>query len=392
IKKRIGSAAPDLKRKTEYLLNLPLFDHKFTLEDINAYLVVLQGVKELNPEIIKLISSIFQEVRCIKVDLPDNKSYYLDGQFRTIWPDLNIPYSFSTTLYYSEGYVKKYFQGNSPLSLLSAPGYDTPSQEFFDFILNQDAEEKAILKLTLYNNKLEEIKNITVEKDRKRFFVFGLWPWQFSKFRKVNSIGDYKLYQFLPLKKDFYLAPIEVELMQQDVNKRVTLRGCGLKSDLSGKINLVILSNLSASEAAPERLAELYLSHWPNLEEGLQDFSRKIEFFTYSADYQHSSLLRELLELDKEPFIDIKQTLGLYTKALDFFLRRYFFPSGYEKKGELSEFYKLKARIKITKDHLDLIFQLPEEYPLRRDLEYACRRLNELEVVLENNKRLWFNT
>lgn len=325
------------------------------------------------------LADLEKEVRCIKVDLFDGGNFYLDGQLRTVWPSPNIPYNFSTTNYISNSYVKKHFQDNHPFILFTAPGYDKPSPEFFDFILSLNSNGKAISKLTFYSNKLEELKNIPIGKNRKGSFIFGLWPWQFSNFRKVNSIGEFKLFFQENLKKDLFLANIEIELSQPTVNTRVTLKGCALKADLAGKINLVILSNLDQEQADSENLANLYLLRWPNLEEGFQDFSRKSEFFTYSAGDQYSFSLQGL-ELDKKT-------------ALDFYLRWHFFPAGYEKSDFLTmsdRFYKLKTKLKIKKDFQEICFQFPSGYLFTKDLEYACRRLNEMDIVSNDGKKIMY--
>src|SRR3989338_3693022 len=186
-----------------------------------------------------------------------------------------------------------------------APGYETPTKEFFDFISGLESEEKQISNLTLYGNKFEEIEVIPVEKTKKRSFVFGLWPWQFGQFRSVKLLGEFKPWLFEGFKNDLYLANIELELLQQTISKRVTLRGLALKTNLNEKIRLVILSNLSFDEINRENLAKLYLSHWPNLEEGFQDFSRKIELFTYTASSFHSFFSPESFNLHKEALPDL---------------------------------------------------------------------------------------
>ncbi|MFH1397217.1 MAG: hypothetical protein ABIH27_01530 [Candidatus Omnitrophota bacterium] len=353
----------------------------------NPYLIDLKDVMtmgpgpELGPE---LLDAIFKEVRCIKVDLSGGKSFYIDGQFRTIWSTPYIPFIFSANIDESISYIKKRLKENEPLILFTAPGTNSPSEEFINFLLAMNNNPENISKLTLYADNLEEIKVITVEQKQPRSAIFALWPWQFSSFRSIKSIGEFKQFYQESLKKEVYLANIELELMQQTVNKRVILKGCALKDSLSAKISLVILSNLTAEEIAPEELFNLYLSRWPNLEEGFQDFSRKIEYFTYSAaDYSGFSLQG----------LELEQKTGLYLRALDQYIRVNFFPPGYEKKkfsNMCEQIYNLKTKIKIEEEYLNLSFQLLPEYPLLKDLAYACRRINERNIIIEN-RRLGLN-
>ncbi len=344
----------------------------------NPYLIDLKDVRNMGPG--PDLGSIFKEIRCIKVGLSSGKNFYIDGQFRTIWSTPYIPFIFSATIDESNSYIKKYFKENNPLILFTAPGTSSPSEEFLNFLLAMNNDLEGISKLTLYGNKLDEIEVITIAQNQPKSAVFTLWPWQFSSFRTIRSIGEFKQSYQENLKKEVFLANIEVELLQPTVNKRVILRGCALKINLSAKISLVILNNLKAEEKAPEELFNLYISRWPNLEEGFQDFSRKIEYFTYSA-VDCSGFSLQDLELEQEP--------GLYLRALDQYLRINFFPPGYEKQNFSSmsdQIYNLKTKIKTEKGYINLFFQLSPEYPLFKDLAYVCRRVNERNIIIENRR------
>lgn len=381
MKGQLNSSIPDLLSKIEALLYGPL-DMSFLNE--------LQDVKALPFAIFRIISSVFQEVRYVKVNLSDADSFYLDGQLHTVWSTHQLPVDFSTTTYNIKSYINRYFGENKPFVLFMAPGYETPTKEFFDFILGLQSEEKQISSLTLYGNKFEEIEVIPIE-NKRRSFVFGLWPWQFGQFRRVKSaIGEFKPFNFEPLKKDFYLADIEIELSEPTVNRMVTLKGCALKANLNEKIRLVILSNLGF-EGSKEELAGLYLSHWPNLEEAFQDFNHKVELFTYTANSQQFFSL-ESLGFDRENSSDIKALFDYYLKALDLYARRYFLPAGYENKDfpTMNEhFYSLKTQVKQEKNYLQTTFQPASGYPYLKGLSYACRRVNEKEVIFPDGKQLW---
>lgn len=406
IKNRLNLSNPELLAKTEALLFeflanpqarsdyglWALIKRKFTPEIISSYLVELRAVSALSADIFRAISGIFQEVHCLKVDLADHNSLYLDAQLRTVWSTPYTPYDFSATINNTKSYINKYFREDKPFILFMVPGYEVPTKEFFDFILSFEAREKSISKLTLYGNKLQEIEVIPITGTQKRYFIFGLWPWQFTAYRKIEKMGEYKLFYFEPLKADFYLAEIELELSQPNVNHKVTLRGCALKTDPSTKIRLVILSNLFSPAVSIEELANLYLGHWPNLEESFQDFSRKIELFTYTAASAHF-FSTESLNLTSDSSSSIEALLNDYLKALDAYARWRFLPQGYEEKdfaATKERFYSLPTRLKKQKDSILITFQPPADYPFLKDLQYALRRANEREISFGEGKRLWF--
>ena len=409
IRNRLNKQEGELLAKTESLIYHSLFEtpkeaenqelfslwnligKKFSSEIISLYLNELQSVKIIALDILQIISRALQEVHCVKVDYLDGDASYLDGQMYTIWSTPNIPYDFSSTTYSIKSYMNKYFYKDGPFVLFTAPGYDTPTKEFFNFILSLDSTEKGITNLTLYDNKLEKLEVIPLEEHKRRFFIFGLWPWQFGGYRKVNKIEEFKPFYFETLRKDFYIAETEIELLQPVTKQSVTLRGCALKTSLAEKMRLIILSNLTNDAAKLEELANIYLTHWPNLEEGFQDFSRKIELFTYTPTSQRFFAADNLL--NKEPDPDINGLFYYYLMALDFYVMWHFLPFGYEDKdfSTIKErFYTLKAGLKKEKDYILLTFQPPPEYPYLKDLEYACRRVNEREIFNYEGKRLWF--
>ncbi len=408
VKNRLNKQDSDLTAKTEALVYLPLWepdaqnkdlsqlwaliDKQLSLEVVLSYLDVLQGVKTISLDIMRIIPNILQEARYIKINLSGTEVVYLDGQMHTLWSTPHIPYDFSSTIYNIKGYINKHFSESAPFILFMAPGYDSSTKEFFSFISGLDSRDGGISRLTLYNDKFEELEAIHLEPGKRRFFIFGLWPWQFVEFRKVKKIEDFKPFYFEGLKKEFYVAEIEIELSQPIAEQVVTLRGAALKTNPAEKTRLVMLSNLSSEAATPGQLANIYLSHWPNLEESFQDYSRKIERFTYAGSSQRS-FSTESLDLNKDATAEIKTLLRNYLKTLDLYVRCHFLPPGYETKDFSTmkgQFYDLKAILKREKGCVSATFLAPTGFAFQKELEYALRRLNEREITFVDGKRLWF--
>lgn len=391
--------------KTEALIYLPLFQtpqegqigalqaligRGIPSEDIVSYHNELQSVTTLGSGISQIIGDVSKEARCIKVDFSTKDSLYIDGQMYSVWSTPHTPYDFSTTIYNANSYINRHFNDNSPLILFTAPGYNAPTKEFFGFISGLESQTKNITGLKIYGNKYEELDSITLEGVKKRFFVFAMWPWQFVNYRKVVKIGEFKPFYFEPLELNLYLADIEIELMQPDVKQRLTLRGCALKTLLSEKTRLVILGNLAIEAAQPENLANIYLNRWPNLGETFQDYSRKIELFTYMGSSQRFFSL-ENLKTDQAP-LGTKTILTDYLRVLDLYVRWHFLPEGFKEKDFPTikeQFYGLNAIVKRENGRTTVKFSPPQGYLFQKELEYACRRINEQEIILADNSRLW---
>jgi hypothetical protein len=283
-----------------------------------------------------------------------------------------------------KNYLNRYFFEGAPLVLFTAPGYDIPPKEFFTLLFNFNNVDKAPHVLTLYGNKLEDLESITLHQQKSYSVVFCLWPWQFTSHRKVKNLGDFKLSHIDSVNKDLYLAEIEMDLWQPSLAQSITLKGCAVKTNLNEKTKLAIFSN-NMSVGSLDKLAGLYLSHWPNPEGLFQDFSRKIELSTYTGNTQKFAFLGDSAK-GSEPMEELKEIFVNYIKMLDAYLRWYFLPSGYQQKDFVftsENFYKLPATLVVDKTKASVKMQVGAGYPYLKDLEYFICRFNERQIDLE---------
>jgi hypothetical protein len=410
IKNRTGRQKDDLTAIIENLTYLPLLEKGIDFaslsplsslvskaippEALQAFLTEMQADKSVNMDILHVFLSALQEARCVKATFSDGNSVFLDGQMHSVWSTQHIPYDFSGCVNNLRGYINKYFHQNIPFNLFMASGYEIPTREFFSFLMSLEAKGSAITKLIIYGNKFEELETITLDQPKKYFYIFGCWPWQFSEQRKVNKIGAFKPMRFPGFNKDLYLAEVELTLTQPVINQSLTLRGCAIKTSPTDKVRQIILSNIREDMMTVQELAGAYLGHWPNLEEAFQDYSHKVELFTYTVGSQRF-FSAENLSLKKTSAQDIRALFANYLEALDAYVRWHFLPTGYEDK-EFSvlkeQFYDLPATFERQEDRVLITFQPPDGYAYLNELQYVTHRVNEREVILNDGSRLWLST
>ena len=409
ISRQLASAPADLSAKTEALIYMPLFnlsgmakgklfdplcalvEKEIFLEDIFTYVNSLQSVSITGSGLLSGVLHLLRQVRGFKVILSTGKELYLDAQLNTVWPTQQTPYSFSTTIYDAKSYINKYFFRDEPLVIFTAPAQDAPSEEFFTLLLSTNVQSGYISRLDIYGDKFEQLQSVQVEQEKRRVLVFGLWPNQFVEYRTIKKIGEYRPYNFAPLKSAFLIADVEIELLQPTTNQQVTLKGCVLKRSPAEKPCLIILSNKEQGWESIEKLADTYLSRWPNLEEGLLDFSRKVEQFSYFGAERDIFSTRSLAF--EESTAPIKVFFENYLKILGLYFRWYFL--GEELKNKdfptiKKVFYDLKATIKRQKRQIFITFHPPAGFLRQKELEYACRRLNQRQIEFSDGCRLWF--
>ncbi|MBP7835980.1 MAG: hypothetical protein KA022_00710 [Candidatus Omnitrophica bacterium] len=395
VKGRLGSTEGDFNAVIENLIYLPLLKEAISppaMDKLSACLKEIESIKVMNLDILRIITLCLQEVRCVRMILSDGENVYLDGQMYSVWSSPHIPYDFVSPIHNLKKYINKYFNEGQPLVLFNAPGYDMPSSEFFSLLAAFDAQSSSISNMILYGNKFNELEVIPVTSAKKRFIIFGLWPWQFTECRKVKNIGQFRRLHLEPQNSDFYIADIEMSLSHPRLGRQVSLSGCAVKTSLSEKTRLVILSNLSSGDKSSEELAATYLNHWPNLDEAFQDYSHKIELFTYAANSQRF-FSAEKLNPQLDHVLSVEELLRNYLLALDAYVRWYLLPSGYADK-ELAlikeRFYDLEIQLAGNNESRLAGFILPPEYSFGKDLGYLCHRLNEKEVVFSDGLKLYF--
>lgn len=403
ISKDVDLPSADIQAALEYLLYLPLFGASGSAQlDSGLWPLISRPPqdekvissagklqkKSLSSGTVKELISRARSVRSIKVLLSDSKAIYLDGQLHTAWPEGKIPYRLSTTIAQARVLADLYAQKGLPLAFFMAPGYDVPTKEFFGFLQSVMSGKARVSSFTLLGPDLNEPEEIKVPAGRKDHFLFGLWPWQFSGLKKISLAGDFRPLYFGALKEDYYVAPAVVELSRSQEEETVSLKGCALKSSAGGEVRLVILTNNSLDNSSLDNSVSVYLGNWPNFETTFQDFSRKIEYAE-----QAGRLEKELDALTQPSSFGLEEVLISYLEALNLLVSFYFLPPAYKETSlaKMKErFYGLNASIKTYGDYSTLVLQHPPDYPFKKELTYACRRLNEKNIQLQEYKRVWF--
>jgi len=378
--------------KDDLALLYSLVDQQIPQEKLDNYYSEIKQNKAIRLDIARVISNAFTEAWGVKVHFIDGSIVYLDGQLHTTWSTPYLPHGFANAVYDLKNNLNNFCFKGHPLVLLSAAGYDVPTKEFFNLLLNISLPKKGPDTLILYGNKLEEFESISLKHENKYSLVFGLWPWQFTTCRKIKKIGNFNLEHIEDVDKDLYLADIEIDLLQPATNQSITLHGCAVKTDFKEKIRVVILSS-DQNLVNLNKLAQTYLSRWPNLEEGFQDFSRKVEVFTYAGSTLNFFSMESFGLSLPETNLELGETFVNYIKILDAYLRWHFLPAGYAEKDfsfTNENFYKEPVKLTTSQSRVTAQMQIDHGQLPLKDLEYLIRRLNERQINLGNGKMLCF--
>jgi hypothetical protein len=406
ISRACGSNPQDTLKLTESLIFKSMFTKdiystlgdlvgvQYPAEKINGYYAQIKQITDIGTDASKIIANVFTEAKGVKFHFTDESIIHLDAQLYSSWPGTRFPCDFANTLAELKNNLNKHFINGAPLVLFSPPGYDIFPKDFFSLLLNMGSHKNCPDNLILFGNQLEELETIPLNSSSSCSLVFGLWPWQFTGSRKVKKIGDFYLKYIKEIDRDLYLGEVEIDLFRPSTNQSITLKGCALKTDLKEKIRLVIL-NTNPQQLPLDELAGIYLSRWPNFEEAFQDFSRKIELFTYSSAEQ-KFFPRDSFGLDTAGITkELSEIFATYIKMLDAYLRWHFLPCEYEEKdfsAASDYFYKIPVKLVTSPDKIRTRTLVSQDYQFLKDLEYLNCRLNERRISNASGKIFWFES
>ncbi|MDP2928379.1 MAG: MAP7 domain-containing protein [Candidatus Omnitrophota bacterium] len=406
ISRAIGGRPEDSLNLTEALIFKSLFGKdkfstlgdligvQYSQEKLSSYYAQIKQITDIGLDTAKIISNVFTEAKGVKVHFIDGSIIHLDGQLHSSWPATRFPYDFSNTAVDLKNNLNKYFLQGQPLVLFSPSGYDILPKDFFNLLLNIGSKDNYPDSLTLFGNQLEELDNIPLKHEHRYTLVFGLWPWQFTSSRKVKKIGDFYLKYIKEIDRDLYLGEIEIDLFRASSNQSLSLKGCAVKTDLKEKIRLVIL-NSDQQAMGLDALAGIYLSRWPNFEEAFQDFSRKIELFTYAGTEQ-KFFSKDSFGMDTAGLtMELTEIFANYIKMLDAYLRWHFLPAEYAAKDFSSTsdcFYKIPVKLTASQSRVRARTLVSQDYQFLKDLEYLNCRMNERQISSTKGKIFWFES
>jgi hypothetical protein len=389
VRRHLGSASQWSQAMSENLLYQPLLNPSSP----SPYLDVIQGVSAIEAQLAQLLSAALPEVRCLRLCFVEEQALYLDGQAYTFWNAPQVPSVYSTTIYNTKSYVKRHLQEGAPFVFFMLPPYPAVARDFLSFSLKLVQAGVGLEQVTLYDQVLKEGESLNLGLTLKNECFFGLWPWQFSRFRKVSRIGEFQPLALPGQQQDLYVAEIRIIITQPLVPEEVTLGGIALKNAAQGKAQLVVLTNHSAPPQTSQEIASIYLGRWPGPAETFEDFSRKLEYFTYTAG-QHKVMSIEPLKLPALATLNTRQLCAAYLRILDLFVRWHFLPAGYENTDfPLTQelFYSLAAEVIKKGQFTCLKFKPGPSWDKAGDLAYCLNRVNERGVILEDGTllRLW---
>lgn len=183
------------------------------------------------------------DILSLKFLLEDKTSFFLDASCHSLWSTQHIPGDFSQPALK----VKEYILGSvlsqgQPLVLQTSAGFHSPTPAFLNFLtcfLSKDLS-KAIKSIELYTKVGELYETVGPPAIVKRYFIFGLWPWQYK-----NREGCFSY-----------------------------LRQAILK--MNGREILTLITNIEERLLDNPKILNNYLKRWPNPEANYQYFLNKI--------------------------------------------------------------------------------------------------------------------
>jgi len=390
LNKRLGASANDIAAAIRNAIYSSLEEN--AAED--PVLAGLRGKIDAAPELLRILSGLAKEARYLRIDLDGGKSAWLDAHLHTVFPTHYIPDSFGLPLASLRQNINRCFGQGAPFIILKAPGDGVPPAELFALLAGLKKAKDNIRGVVALNSQLREIESFPLPAKDELPFIFGLWPWQFSEYRRMKGLGEFRPFELPGEGSVFHIADVRMEIIGPSSGEPFILRGAAVKFASHDKVRMVILSNLSPEAASFEEIAGLYFNSWPDPEGALFDLNRKMESFSYGPTMPETFWVNEL-SFNENVKLDITILLKHYFRALDAYFRQFFLSEECPNKDFFNindNFYKLAVTSSDKEGYTILNLEIPPAYTFRTELAYACSRLNECQIRLPTGKRLWFKS
>ncbi|MDP1853280.1 MAG: hypothetical protein Q8L26_03630 [Candidatus Omnitrophota bacterium] len=401
--RKMGKIAPGLRT----LLYLPLFD--LTIDKLSSY--DKQGLWEVtggrvNPaSLAKLANDLNARMQsCDKTKLAekleiklaknlhfgliDGSIFYIDPQFRALWPSADIPDNLSVSHCFTDSYIKNtILEAKQPIILLSLAKNIGP--ETANFILScQGAESKSISRMVIHGLG-QELKKIVYIPAVKRNFIFGLFPTQQARLR-IKLFPPIKAITAPINAKEYSVQEGEVIFPQLIVSQEIKLRCVLLKEGPGVKQGVLLATNFATQEKSKEDVAALYLRRWLKPWDSfayiVNGFSQPPQFIYHNyinimalAIWKAKPLPYRLNELDK--------ILNLARDNLNTYVKQRYLPGECQSWDFLQlkrVLYELAGQRSMERDLISLELSPHADQQDKGALEslyYAAERINESSLM-----------
>ncbi len=240
---------------------------------------------------------------------------------------------------------------------------------------------KNIKSIQLLGRRGKALTDFSTIPLRKRTFMAGLWPAQkeFEELTRSIQWPPKTPYYDERADKTFYFSESTIDLCGQE-KKIKALKIAAIWEEENGGPILAVVTNKNI--LAREIIAE----YWPR---GLNEKDDGPNVSQYFADGCEQSEFPEASPLSSlRTWEDIFYDFG---NSLHSYCQRNFFPRGYQSlnpKTVMDRLYGLAGYFSETKNVLSVTLLIPDDYPHRKDAQYAVKAVNQHCVEDEKGVRI----
>lgn len=365
-----------------------------SLNEIEQYLRFLVDQKLL-PNIIKEVTKTQAEISFVQIDIAE-QTFYLDAQLRTVWPNPNIPPTFSATVYKIKSCLESIFAAPDPaqpLILQTSPGYTVLPPEMFSLIAwLERTSSRSLAQISLMSKSGTLFSwGQNIQPKPKGYFIAPLSPWQYAQLKGMQIIQDFQDYRLGPEQESVAIAEAQVNLYNAQANENVKVRVAMVKR---GSENLALITNISRGQQRYIRqIAEIYFARWPG---------RPVPTYYDLLEQAHAQALERPAPADFNltPFLTgsygqkPEDVFGLFLELLHRYALNHFFPPQYQAESLLSmanKFYQHNGYLRDKRDMAIVALQPFSDSALAKAAQAASQKFNQSGIKTSAGKRLYLN-
>lgn len=283
----------------------------------------LQPIKE---QLVRELSTCFQDVHCIKIVLQDDSSYFFDGQLKSIWLNRDVPVDFCITHDSAMDYIKNYIDSDAPWLIFDAPSGEALAHIFSLFILSFEKSEANVYVKNMHfiGIKGDVIFSYEPVHWKGKNFIIGVDPAQHRLVSEFSREVQWQKENLQEIGQELFYSEKTVIFPQHIVDKNVMIRLIIVKGKEGDFTQRGIFTNLDANEWDTPSVIKAYVKKCPDFEKSPVLYQNIKKTPIYVEDFL--SMEKIYLRLQKiHNCAQLEDVLTIFVDILDLFVKRSFF-------------------------------------------------------------------
>lgn len=359
---------------------------------ILQFIEKLEDKKNFYLRLFNEIPQIFAEGKYFKIFLQDRSEIVCDLQSKTIWSN-NVQTRYSSSISRAtNSIITRMITNVQPFLIENILNNSKELASFYNLLAAfEEVSEKRVQKITLFDKNDREISEFNNIPNKKRHFIVG-GDFQLPEIQRIYQ--DKLAFRAFKDNSSWEICEKEVILKSSTISSmEISLRAIFLRENgAKDPAPVILITNFLKEDKSTNEILIEFLKRWPNfLDENIAKFNDFLDEEENKEDFYKIFMKSQENKIINNEIKDLYEILGIFLTALNLYSQKRFFPPEYGRESLTTmkeRFYQLPGYLTKTANFLQIHLKTPIDYQYHQVLNYAVKRLNEIEIFDQNALRI----